>query len=185
MTEAHPRQLALLASCTLMACAHDPQHDRKIPRPPKVERWSSSAEIAAPPELVWEVLVDFEAYAQWNPWLTEARGNAEVGASVDARVRLGADERKAAHRVFEVDAPRRLCWRDHGYTTSFATGSRCRTLEPDGEGGTRLQVELLVGGAFRKMVARKYGADLQAGMDAETAALARRAEALSKQADST
>jgi len=164
-----------------LACAYDPQKDRKIPRPPKVESWTSQAHIAAPPEVVWKVIVDLEAYAEWNPWLSQAKGSAEVGGSVDAVVHLGEETRKAGHLVFEVEAPRRFCWRDAGFTTNFATGSRCRTLEPDGQGGTHFVVELQVGGAFRKTVRKKYGDKLQAGMDAETSALATRAESLAKQ----
>ena len=161
-----------------MACSSDPATDRRIPREPKVERWVAAAHIAAPPELVWQVLVDFDAYAQWNPWLVEAHGDARVGAAVDARVELKGKTRRAAHKVFEVDAPHRFCWRDAGATTAFATGSRCRVLEDDGAGGTDYRVELWVGGSFRRSVRKNYGPSLDDGMRAETEALLRRAEAL-------
>ncbi len=153
------------------ACAYD----RRIPRPPKVELWVAETTIAASPEKVWEVITDFEAYAEWNPWLIEATGSAVVDGRVDARVRLGERVRRAKHRVFLVEQPRRLCWRDAGFTTLFATGSRCRTLEADGAGGTRLRVELRVGGGSRRMVRRKYDEALREGLEAEIRALARRA----------
>ena len=35
--------------------------------------------IDAPPERVWEILMDLEHYPEWNPFVTSARGTPEVG----------------------------------------------------------------------------------------------------------
>ncbi|WP_181198194.1 SRPBCC domain-containing protein [Enhygromyxa salina] len=183
-----------LVALFVLSCAHasshdpsyDPARDRKIPRPPKVVEWTHEAHFNAPPEQVWAVLVDFEHYADWNPWLVSASGPAEVGARVDITVVLGDKRREMWHRVVSVDEPHSFCWRDAGPTTSFATGLRCRELVDDGAGGTDFRVVLTVGGAFRSMVRKRYGPRLEASMAAETAALgeevARRAAANSSQA---
>lgn len=44
-------------------------------------------DIEAPPEAVWNVLVDLTAYAEWNPFIVSAEGNVEVGQELDNRLR--------------------------------------------------------------------------------------------------
>jgi hypothetical protein len=44
-------------------------------------------DIAAPPEDVWAHLVDFAAYREWNPFMPEAAGTAEVGHRLTLRMR--------------------------------------------------------------------------------------------------
>ena len=44
-------------------------------------------EIEASPARVWEVLMDFERYAEWNPFVREIRGDAREGATL--HVHLG------------------------------------------------------------------------------------------------
>jgi uncharacterized protein YndB with AHSA1/START domain len=174
-TPASLRKIGLLVALGATACGAEPRVSR-IPDPDRAELWSIEVKVNAPPRRVWEVLTDFEAYSQWNPWLIEAHGHAAVGERVDVQVVLGSQTRTARHRVYAVEPARRLCWRDAGATTLFATGSRCRVLEPDGAGGTVLRVELHVGGAFRRTARRKYGAAIRRGLDAETEALRRQAE---------
>src|SRR5207245_10734025 len=45
-------------------------------------------EIDAPPERVWAVLIDFEKFPDWNPFIRRIHGNALVGSRLD--VLLGA-----------------------------------------------------------------------------------------------
>ncbi len=47
-----------------------------------VEIW-----IPAPPEAVWEVLIDTQAYPQWNPVFVEVEGAYAMGETVMNRVR--------------------------------------------------------------------------------------------------
>src|SRR4029450_13975460 len=47
---------------------------------------SATIDIDAPPERVWEVLVDFSAYPEWNPFMREVRGRAEAGARLGVRL---------------------------------------------------------------------------------------------------
>ena len=38
------------------------------------------SEIDASPEDVWQVLTDFDAYPEWNPFIRSIQGNPEVGS---------------------------------------------------------------------------------------------------------
>lgn len=44
---------------------------------------STTVEIDAPPDAVWEVLTDFDAYEQWNPFIIRSSGRAEVGSRLE------------------------------------------------------------------------------------------------------
>jgi uncharacterized protein YndB with AHSA1/START domain len=156
-----------LALASLLGC-----HPYGVPR---VESRSTAhmiveTTIAAPPQAVWDVLVEFERYDEWNAWLPELRGEAIVGERAVAKVWLDGRLRRAAHRVLEVDAPVRLCWRDAGITTWFVWAMRCRTLEPIA-GGTLLREELVLDGNFVGAAMRRHGPDMQAGMAAEAHSL--------------
>ena len=106
----------------------------------------------------------------------------EPGAAVIAQVVLHGDPRRAVHRVLEVDAPTRFCWRDHGPTTAFVYGQRCRDLATLPGGGTRLRVELMLDGPMLQVAVRRFGQTLREGLAAETRALRLRAEAKASEA---
>lgn len=49
---------------------------------------TSEVVIDAPSEVVWQVLVDFDSYRDWNPVEIEARGEAVVGAVLEHTAKL-------------------------------------------------------------------------------------------------
>ncbi|MEL7064914.1 MAG: SRPBCC domain-containing protein, partial [Bacteroidota bacterium] len=38
--------------------------------------------IEATPQEIWNVLMDFESYPDWNPFITSIEGNVQVGRSI-------------------------------------------------------------------------------------------------------
>ena len=137
---------------------------------------TAEVEVDAPQPIVWEVLTDLEGYAQWNPWITEAEGTAEVGAVVWAQVVLHGDTRRVKHKVTLIEGQDQFCWKDAGASTLFVKGWRCRRLTPLPGGRTQVIVELGLAGPFKRTAIKRFGETIQQGMDAEVAALARAAE---------
>ncbi len=43
-------------------------------------------DIAAPPEVVWQVLIDLDRYPEWNPFITSAVGKPEEGETLVNRL---------------------------------------------------------------------------------------------------
>jgi|GEM_PF-1973339 len=138
--------------------------------------YRAKAHIKAPPETIWKIILQFERYAKWNPWLFWAKGSPKQGEVVWAKVILGKEKRDAKHIVMEVEPYTRFCWRDAGWTTIFVYGQRCRYLKKRPDGTTELRQELMIQGAFSGTAKRKYGVALQKGLNDETAALKKRAE---------
>jgi hypothetical protein len=46
----------------------------------------AEVEIDAEPGRVWVVLMDFEAYSEWNPFITSIQGERSVGGKLKARL---------------------------------------------------------------------------------------------------
>src|SRR6266540_141611 len=68
-------------------------------------------DIQATPDRVWEVLTDFAAYPEWNPFITQARGTARVGERLTNRMQpVGGRGITFRPTVLEADPGRQLRW---------------------------------------------------------------------------
>ncbi len=50
--------------------------------------------IQASSEKVWDILMDFEKYPDWNPFMRSIRGSAEIGTKLEVVLKL--EGRKSA-----------------------------------------------------------------------------------------
>lgn len=131
-------------------------------------------EIEASAATIWDVLTDFPAYAEWNPYFTEASGQAKPTARVRTMVEPSeGSPRRFVMRVKEVDEPAHLEW----------TGSRiapfvfaCRhvfELQPVDETVTRFIHRMSYSGVLAPLVDTE---SRHRDFEAMNEALARRAE---------
>jgi hypothetical protein len=68
-------------------------------------------EIEAAPERVWQVLTDFAAYHEWNPFITSVTGKPVVGGELSVTVSPPeSDETTFRPKVLVWDEPRELRW---------------------------------------------------------------------------
>ena len=67
-------------------------------------------EIAAPAELVWEVLIDTAAYSQWNSFTPEADSSFEIGTPARLLVRMWPGHFRITETVCAFEKPRLLAW---------------------------------------------------------------------------
>ena len=131
---------ALVAACTawlvsLGACASAGSSDEGA------FRWaiSTAVEIDAPPERVWEVLVDLAAYREWNPFIVEASGVVAVGETLSLRMALpGRSPMTIEPRLLVVDPGRELRWKGRLFLPGLFDGEHWFILEPLAGDRTRL-----------------------------------------------
>lgn len=102
----------------------------------------TEAFIPASPARVWAVLIDFSAYAEWNPLniKAEAKGTPRLGGKLDTTFvnpggKPGATIRQTV-TLTAFDPERKLAWT--GVVPLLFKGTHHFTLTPEGE-GTRLQ----------------------------------------------
>lgn len=113
-------------------------------------------EIDAPPAQVWEVLTDFAAYHEWNPFITAIAGELRTGAELT--VTLSPPESRDATfrpRVLVCDAPRELRWRGHLFIKGLFDGEHYFKCDATTEGRTRFVHGEDFSGFFVKYVAQR------------------------------
>ena len=116
--------LALLASALL-------------DRPAKA--FNRSIVIDAPKQRVWQVLTDFDAYEQWNPYITRARGEARAGSTLELRIEPPGEEAiEASAEVLIVRAKRKLEWQRRRYLPGVLDLESTFRLFPLGGGRVRV-----------------------------------------------
>jgi hypothetical protein len=132
-------------------------------------------DIAAPAGAVWQVLTDFPAYPDWNPFIRRLEGEVRIGARLRVTMQPPGRRPMTFRPTVRVAKPEReLRWLGHLLVPGLLDGEHAFVLEP-GSAGCRLRHEErfagLLAGAFPGMLA-----DTAKGFDALNAALARRVE---------
>lgn len=96
-------------------------------------------EIDAPPEVVWDVLLEFESYPEWNPFVRSIEGAPAEGETLRVRIDLpGLRPMTFRPEVIAVEENRRLVWLGRLLVPLAFDGYHEFHLEPVGEDRTRL-----------------------------------------------
>ena len=134
--------------------------------------FAASADIAADPQTVWDVLVDTAAWPEWDSGVARVEGRAEKGSKL--KLTTEADPGKAWPLVVaEVDPPRRMVFTG-GMPLGLFKGERTYLLEPGGA-GTRFRLREQFTGPLAPLIGRSIP-DLQPSFDQFAAGLKARAE---------
>ncbi len=104
-----------------------------------------SLEIEAPPERVWEILMDFDRYPEWNPYILSFRTSGAIGSRFDLCIVQPNWKKPMNLRPILADldpAERELRWRysvgmrglfdtDHSLCVIARGESACRVLHSE------------------------------------------------------
>ncbi len=138
---------------------------------------SDPVEIEAPAERVWDILVDFERYGEWNPFTTRVEASLEIGAPVMLHVRLGWLKRKQPERIETVEPPHLLAWGTTMGHPVLLSALREQRVEALGETRCRYSTTDRTTGLLTPLVALLFGRLIRQGFNDLAAALKTRAEA--------
>ena len=134
-------------------------------------------EIDAPPDVVWDVLLEFDSYPEWNPFVRAIDGTPSEGERLRVRIEPpGARAMTFTPEVVAVEENRRLVWLGRLVVPFAFDGYHEFHLEPvdDGE-RTRLLHRETFRGALVPVVLDSDA--IEAGFEAMNAAVKARAEA--------
>lgn len=71
----------------------------------------TSVEIDAPPQVVWQILTDFDRFPQWNPFIRSVSGEAKQGEQLQVQIQSPSGNGMTfAPVVLVADPGRELCW---------------------------------------------------------------------------
>ncbi len=66
----------------------------------------TSTNIKATPEIIWEVLMNFSSYPEWNPFIKSVTGDVEVGKKIN----VDLNGMKFSPKVKEISKNKRFRW---------------------------------------------------------------------------
>jgi len=92
---------------------------------------TSTIDIAAPAPVVWTMLVDFNAFSSWNPFITSAEGPLLVGGRLTLRMQpVGGSAMTLRPSVVEVVEGHRLRWQGRLVVRGLFDADHLFVVEP-------------------------------------------------------
>ena len=141
-----------------------------------MKRIERSVEIDAPAERVWDVLVDFAHYPEWNPLITSVDGRPLPGTRLHIRVHApNGPEVGLSPRVRVARPDHELRWVGRLFLPGLFEGEHSFVLEPTGPTSCRLVQSETFRGALVRVVGRELD-EMADGFDRMNRALKDRAE---------
>jgi hypothetical protein len=136
----------------------------------------SEIEIDAPPERVWQVLTDFDAYPEWNPFIRSIEGDPEVGSRLRVRIEPPGSRGMTFKPTVQAAEPaRELRWLGRLFVPGLMDGEHRLALEPLDGGRSRFIQSERFSGVLVGLLGRMLAATEQ-GFKQMNEALKRRAE---------
>jgi hypothetical protein len=133
-------------------------------------------DIDAPARLVWAILTDFRAYAQWNPFIIAAEGEPVQGAKLKITVAPPGRKPMTFRPVVQIAArERELRWLGHFFFRGLFDGEHMFRLEQRRDACRFHHAERFSGFLLERMGEPLFMATLE-GFEAMNEALKTRAE---------
>lgn len=133
-------------------------------------------EIQASPEKVWKILTDLDKWPDWNPFITHAIGNAQLGEKVDITVGSGPKAMVLHCTVTNVELNRELRWKYHMMLPFLFQGEHSMSIEPLGADHVRFVDREVFNGLLVPLQAKDIDINSKRGFEAMDQALKERAE---------
>jgi hypothetical protein len=143
--------------------------------------YRAEAEIQAPPDLVWSILMDLDKYSIWNPYTIAMQSTLKIGDPMIMTVKMNdLLTLTQTENIRVLEAGHKVCWGIDTDTPEANSGERCQWLEPLPGGKTHYVTEDLIEGTLNVVVLGLFDNDLKTGFDGVARGLKMRAETLAR-----
>jgi hypothetical protein len=134
-------------------------------------------EIQASKERVWQLLTDFAAFPQWNPFIRRVEGEIKVGTKLEAYIQpSGASGMTFKPTVLTAEPNRELRWLGRLFMPGLFDGEHTFTIETLAENRVRFTQSEVFTGLLVPIFAKSLDADTRRGFEEMNQALKSRAE---------
>jgi hypothetical protein len=138
-----------------------------------------SIDIDAPLGRVWQVVTDLKSYPKWNPWITQADGESNVGSKVAVTIKApGRKDTSFISEVLKVQ-PNQEIHMSGAVIKGMLRSDHLFKFEAIGEGKTHVFQIVEFTGAFSPMIGG-LARDQQKGLDLMNEALKKLCESSKK-----
>jgi hypothetical protein len=139
---------------------------------------TTSIVIESTPEAVWEILMDFETYPEWNPFVTMISGHAAVGERLVVTLQNpGGKKMNVSPTVTAAERDRRFSWLGKLGVKGLFDGHHHFQIEPITDGSVRFTQNEDFNGILVPFVWKTLDSKTRAGFAAMNTALKERVEA--------
>ena len=95
-------------------------------------------DIQATAEDIWKILMDFERFPEWNPFVRSISGEAKVGAGLSVRIEPeGGMGMTMMPKVIAADQAKKFAWKGKLLFAGLFDGQHEFMLEDQGGGKTK------------------------------------------------
>ena len=138
---------------------------------------NTEIEINASTERVWQLLTDFEAYAQWNPFIRSIEGKPEPDSKLKIFIQpSGTSGMKFSPTVLKAEPQKELRWLGSLLIRGVFDGEHILTIEPLAENRVKFTQREQFSGLLVPLFWSGLDTDTRRGFNEMNAALKDRAE---------
>jgi len=134
----------------------------------------TSIRIEASPEVVWDILTDFDAYPEWNPFIKKIEGEVALGNKIKAEI----TDMTFKPKILAFDARQKLEWIGRLGIAGIFDGRHYFILKDNGDGSTTLIHGEHFKGILVPFLKKKLMVETKDNFEAMNQALKVRAEAM-------
>lgn len=134
--------------------------------------------IHAPAQVVWDVIVDFDNYGQWNTFCPSIKGRPVVGSPVEMQVDMGSGLQLQVEYVTKVEPIHTIVWSMENKPGDPIHADRAQYVTPIDAHSCRYVSIDEFSGEFAGPMIEQLGALVEKGFNTCAVDLKRRAEAL-------
>lgn len=133
--------------------------------------------INAPAKKVWDILIDFAQFSEWNPFIRGAEGEVREGARLKVHIVPPGQRAMTFKPTVKRAVPEReLRWLGHLWIPGLFDGEHIFEIEPRGEANVRFVQRERFSGLLVPLLWRYLERSTRQGFQEMNAALKERAE---------
>ena len=122
---------------------------------------TTSIKIAASPKKVWDILTDFSAYKDWNPFLTSIEGDFKVGK----QVKITAGGMPLEPLVLAYEPEKEIRWLGKLFFKGIFDGEHIFQIIDNQDGSSTFKHNEQFSGILVPLFAQKLDTDIRANFE--------------------
>ena len=134
-------------------------------------------EINSGAEKVWQILIDFEKYHQWNPFIHKIFGEPKLGSKIEIHIESSKGKtRKYRPTITKLDQGRELRWIGKSSLPGILNGEHIFTIEKLQSERVLFMNREVFDGLLTSFFGKSLDSDVKEGLEEMNRALKERTE---------